>query len=74
MATDLNLFLAFGAGFLSFISPCTSSVVPSIHFVYYGHVTGLFKIGLETHEQKRYITYTVLFNRIFSYFCHYWFR
>ncbi|MGB3262281.1 MAG: cytochrome c biogenesis protein CcdA, partial [Paenisporosarcina sp.] len=23
MTTDINLLLAFGAGFLSFISPCT---------------------------------------------------
>ncbi|BAQ11103.1 cytochrome C biogenesis protein [Bacillus sp. OxB-1] len=37
MATDLNYLLAFGAGFLSFISPCTLPLYPA--FVSY--ITGM---------------------------------
>jgi len=37
MATDINLFLAFGAGFLSFISPCTLPLYPA----FISYITGM---------------------------------
>ena len=37
MVPDLNLFLAFGAGFLSFISPCTLPLYPA----FLSYITGM---------------------------------
>ncbi len=35
---DINIFLAFGAGFLSFLSPCTLPLYP----VFLSYITGIF--------------------------------
>src|SRR5699024_1722005 len=37
MFADLNLFLAFGAGFLNFISPCTLPLYPA----FISYITGM---------------------------------
>ncbi|MHA6259575.1 cytochrome c biogenesis CcdA family protein [Sporosarcina sp. CAU 1771] len=37
MLTDLNIFIAFGAGFLSFISPCTLPLYPA----FISYITGM---------------------------------
>ena len=48
MATDLNLFLAFGAGFLSFISPCSLPLYPA--FVSY--ITGMTLDDLKSDTKR----------------------
>ena len=60
MATDLNVFLAFGAGFLSFISPCTLPLYPA----FLSYITGMSLDELKTDKgmlQKRAILHTVFF-------------
>ena len=60
MATNLNLFLAFGAGLLSFISPCTLPVYPG----FLSYITGVSVDELKEHNgmlSRRAILHTVLF-------------
>lgn len=65
MATNINLFLAFGAGFLSFISPCTLPLYPG----FLSYITGLSVDELKERNgllQKRAIFHTLLFLLGFS--------
>src|SRR6478609_6849398 len=52
---DLNLFLAFGAGFLSFISPCCLPLYPA----FLSYITGVsvseLKEGAKSHQRKAFI-------------------
>ena len=48
MATDLNLFLAFGAGFLSFISPCTLPLYPA----FLSYITGMSLDDLKSDSKR----------------------
>ncbi|WP_040228633.1 cytochrome c biogenesis CcdA family protein [Bhargavaea cecembensis] len=48
MSTDLNVLLAFGAGFLSFISPCSLPLYPA--FVSY--ITGMSLEDLKSDQKK----------------------
>ena len=48
MGADLNVFLAFGAGFLSFISPCTLPLYPA----FLSYITGMSLDDLKS-ESKR---------------------
>ena len=48
MGADINLFLAFGAGFLSFISPCTLPLYPA----FLSYITGMSLDDLQS-ESKR---------------------
>ena len=48
MATDLNLFLAFGAGFLSFISPCTLPLYPA----FISYITGMSLDDLKSDSKR----------------------
>lgn len=60
MNTDLNLFLAFGAGFLSFISPCTLPLYPA----FLSYITGISFNQLKNEKgmmQKRAILHTLCF-------------
>ena len=60
MATDLNVFLAFGAGFLSFISPCTLPLYPA----FLSYITGMSLDELKSEKgmlQKRAILHTLCF-------------
>ena len=60
MATDINVFLAFGAGFLSFISPCTLPLYPA----FLSYITGMTLDELKTEKgmlQKRAILHTLFF-------------
>lgn len=60
MATDLNIFLAFGAGFLSFISPCTLPLYPA----FLSYITGMTLDELKAEKgmlQKRAILHTLFF-------------
>lgn len=60
MATDLNIFLAFGAGFLSFISPCTLPLYPA----FLSYITGMSLDELKAEKgmlQKRAILHTLFF-------------
>ena len=60
MATDLNVFLAFGAGFLSFISPCTLPLYPA----FLSYITGMSLGELKSEKgmlQKRAILHTLCF-------------
>ena len=60
MATDINVFLALGAGFLSFISPCTLPLYPA----FLSYITGLTLDELKTEKgmlQKRAILHTLFF-------------
>ncbi|BDH61752.1 cytochrome C biogenesis protein CcdA [Lysinibacillus sp. PLM2] len=60
METDINVFLAFGAGFLSFISPCTLPLYPA----FLSYITGMSYTELKDEKgmlQKRAILHTVFF-------------
>ena len=60
MNTDLSIFLAFGAGFLSFISPCTLPLYPA----FLSYITGMSLDELKTERgmmQKRAIIHTICF-------------
>ncbi len=48
MATDLNLFFAFGAGFLSFISPCTLPLYPA----FISYITGMSLDDLKSDSKR----------------------
>ncbi|GEL03628.1 cytochrome c biogenesis protein CcdA [Rummeliibacillus sp. G93] len=60
MNTDVNVFLAFGAGFLSFISPCTLPLYPA----FLSYITGVSFDQLKSQKgmmQRRAILHTVFF-------------
>ncbi|SOC37184.1 cytochrome c biogenesis CcdA family protein [Ureibacillus acetophenoni] len=60
MGTDINVFLAFGAGFLSFISPCTLPLYPA----FLSYITGMSYNELKDPKgmlQKRAILHTIFF-------------
>ncbi|CEA00256.1 Cytochrome C biogenesis protein transmembrane region [Metalysinibacillus saudimassiliensis] len=65
MGTDLNIFLAFGAGFLSFISPCTLPLYPA----FLSYITGMSFDDLTSERgmlQKNAILHTLFFLLGFS--------
>ncbi|HWO74392.1 MAG TPA: cytochrome c biogenesis protein CcdA [Bacillus sp. (in: firmicutes)] len=58
--TDLNLFLAFGAGFLSFISPCCLPLYPA----FISYITGMSVAELKNENgmlNRRSILHTLFF-------------
>lgn len=60
MMTDVNIFLAFGAGFLSFISPCCLPLYPA----FLSYITGVSVTELKTENallQKRSLLHTIFF-------------
>ena len=60
MGTDINVFLAFGAGFLSFISPCTLPLYPA----FLSYITGMSFDELKSEKsmmQKNAILHTLFF-------------
>lgn len=60
MLTDLNLFLAFGAGLLNFISPCTLPLYPA----FISYITGMSLDELQSDKRvsrKSGIIHTILF-------------
>ncbi|KGR74825.1 cytochrome c biogenesis CcdA family protein [Ureibacillus sinduriensis] len=60
MNSDVNFFLAFGAGFLSFISPCTLPLYPA----FLSYITGMSYDELKNEKgmlQKRAILHTLFF-------------
>ncbi|WP_270181934.1 cytochrome c biogenesis protein CcdA [Alkalihalobacillus sp. CinArs1] len=62
---DLNIFLAFGAGFLSFISPCVLPLYPA----FISYITGVSVNDLKEERgmmQRRAILHTVFFLLGFS--------
>jgi cytochrome c-type biogenesis protein len=63
--TDVNVFLAFAAGFLSFISPCTLPLYPA----FLSYITGMTFDELKNEKgmlQKRAILHTICFLLGFS--------
>jgi cytochrome c-type biogenesis protein len=63
--SDVNLFLAFGAGFLSFISPCCLPLYPA----FLSYITGMSVGELRTENamlQKRSLLHTLFFLLGFS--------
>lgn len=62
---DINLFLAFGAGFLSFISPCCLPLYPA----FLSYITGMSVSELKADNamlQRRSMIHTILFLLGFS--------
>lgn len=62
---DVSLFAAFGAGFLSFISPCVLPLIPG----YISYVSGMSLEEMrsaDTHARRRLIVTTLLFILGFS--------
>ncbi|RDU38665.1 cytochrome c biogenesis protein CcdA [Neobacillus piezotolerans] len=60
MATDVNLFLALGAGFMSFISPCCLPLYPA----FLSYITGMSVSELKSENgmmQRRSIIHTIFF-------------
>lgn len=58
--TDLNIFIAFGAGFLSFISPCVLPLYPA----FLSYITGMSVNELKSENamlNKRSLLHTILF-------------
>ncbi|MDR7076166.1 cytochrome c-type biogenesis protein [Neobacillus niacini] len=58
--TDINIFLALGAGFLSFISPCCLPLYPA----FLSYITGMSVGELKTENamlQKRSLLHTIFF-------------
>ncbi len=65
MASDINLFLAFGAGFLSFISPCTLPLYPA----FLSYITGMSLDEIKNDKkvmQRRGMFHTLFFLLGFS--------
>lgn len=65
MNADVNVFLAFGAGFLSFISPCTLPLYPA----FLSYITGMTLDEIKNEKgmlQKRAILHTLFFLLGFS--------
>lgn len=65
MATDINVLFAFGAGFLSFISPCTLPLYPA----FLSYITGMSYDEITNEKgmlQKRAILHTFFFLLGFS--------
>ncbi|AYC29500.1 cytochrome c biogenesis CcdA family protein [Paenisporosarcina cavernae] len=65
MTSELTLFLAFGAGFLSFISPCTLPLYPA----FLSYITGMSVTELTSEKgsmQRRGILHTLFFLLGFS--------
>ncbi|MFC7320542.1 cytochrome c biogenesis CcdA family protein [Halobacillus campisalis] len=63
--TDVNIFLAFGAGFLSFISPCVLPLYPA----FLSYITGMSVSELKNDNgmlKKRSLMHTILFLLGFS--------
>ncbi|MCP3031291.1 cytochrome c biogenesis protein CcdA [Halobacillus sp. A1] len=63
--TDVNIFLAFGAGFLSFISPCVLPLYPA----FLSYITGMSVSELQNDNgmlKKRSLIHTILFLLGFS--------
>jgi cytochrome c-type biogenesis protein len=63
--TDVNIFLALGAGFLSFISPCCLPLYPA----FLSYITGMSVGELKTDNamlQKRSLLHTIFFLLGFS--------
>jgi cytochrome c-type biogenesis protein len=63
--TDVNVFLAFGAGFLSFISPCCLPLYPA----FLSYITGVSVSELKTEKammQRRSLLHTLFFLLGFS--------
>ncbi|MGM0923445.1 MAG: cytochrome c biogenesis CcdA family protein [Bacillota bacterium] len=63
--TDLNLFIAFGAGFLSFVSPCCLPLYPA----FLSYITGVSVGEIKTENamlQKRSLLHTLFFLLGFS--------
>ncbi|ALC90904.1 cytochrome C biogenesis protein CcdA [Bacillus sp. FJAT-18017] len=60
MGTEVNLFLALGAGFLSFISPCCLPLYPA----FLSYITGMSVSDLKSDNgmmQRRSILHTIFF-------------
>ena len=65
MNTDINILLALGAGFLSFISPCTLPLYPA----FLSYITGMTLDEIKSEKgmlQKRAILHTLFFLLGFS--------
>ncbi|MEG0261224.1 MAG: cytochrome c biogenesis protein CcdA [Lysinibacillus sp.] len=65
MGTDINVILALGAGFLSFISPCTLPLYPA----FLSYITGMSLDEMKSEKgmmQKRAILHTLFFLLGFS--------
>src|SRR5699024_8542175 len=65
MMTEVNLFIAFGAGFLSFISPCVLPLFPA----FLSYITGMSVSEINDENQKmtrRSLIHTIFFLLGFS--------
>jgi cytochrome c-type biogenesis protein len=56
----ISLFIAFSAGFLSFVSPCVLPLVPS----YVSYITGLSLTELTSQEESRRVRWITLHNSL----------
>lgn len=62
---DINYFLAFGAGFLSFISPCCLPLYPA----FLSYITGVSMDEVKSEKlllQKRSLIHTLFFCWVFQ--------
>ena len=56
----VSYFIAFTAGFLSFVSPCVLPLVPS----YVSYITGLSLVDLTSPEERRRVRWITLYNSL----------
>ena len=59
-SSHISIFVAFSAGFLSFVSPCVLPLVPS--FVTY--ITGLTFEDITSSEEKKRVRYITITNSL----------
>src|SRR5438093_704387 len=60
-AHDITLVIAFGAGFISFVSPCVLPLVPS----YLIYITGLTLEELTSQADRNRVRATIVLNSLF---------
>src|SRR5690625_5870962 len=65
MMTDINIFIAFGAGVLSFVSPCVLPLYPA----FLSYITGMSVEGISQENKmlnRKRMIHTILFLLGFS--------
>src|SRR5690625_22745 len=65
MMTDINIFIAFGAGVLSFVSPCVLPLYPA----FLSYITGMSVEGISQENKmlnRKSMIHTILFLLGFS--------
>ena len=63
-----ELLIAFGAGLISFLSPCVLPLIPG----YISFISGASLNELTCKKKNRYTTIDIIFSRLFFCFYNFW--